>query len=51
MDKLFTANLEDKETFNKFLVDTEILKDVPPTGTVGIAKSPNAVVEQNIDNK
>jgi len=50
MDKLFAANLEDRETFNKFLVDTEILRDVPPTGTLGTPKNPNAAAEQSVEN-
>ena len=30
MDKLFVANIEDKEVLNKFYTDTEVLRDTPP---------------------
>ena len=30
MDKLFVANIEDKEVMNKFYTDTEVIRDTPP---------------------
>ncbi|MDE6059857.1 MAG: hypothetical protein K2G31_00050 [Clostridia bacterium] len=30
MDKLFVANIEDKEVLNKFYTDTEVVRDTPP---------------------
>ena len=32
MDKLFSANFEDKEVYNVTLVETENLRDNPPEG-------------------
>jgi len=32
MDKLFAANIEDREILHKFYADTEILRDTPPEG-------------------
>lgn len=30
MDRLFVANVEDKEVLNKFYTDTEVVRDTPP---------------------
>ena len=38
MDKLFVANIEDKEILNKFYADTEVIRDTPPDNTKNATK-------------
>ncbi len=41
MDKLFAANIEDKEILHKFYSDTEVLRDTPPDGVIVNKKDGN----------
>ena len=45
MDKLFVANIEDKEVLNKFYADTEVVRDTPPCSAKNDTAETSAVKE------
>ena len=45
MDKLFSANFEDKEVYNVTLVETENLRDNPPESPIKGKTPPKATVD------